>query len=144
MIRALLIALSLIAAAGAAKAQSSNAARYLAKQNISEACNGGAGDFRPGALIEADLDMDGRNDLIVVHEGIRCTGGTTAYGHSAMCGMQVCSVRIYLRRGDLLQLQSDFLGGGVAVNQATTPPVISGYAHGGDTWAIRWTGDRFR
>ncbi|MFW2543344.1 hypothetical protein ACN2XU_11930 [Primorskyibacter sp. 2E107] len=143
--RAVSLALLLTAALSQpAAAQSSNAAQYLLRQNLVEACGGAGGTAAPGTVIEADLDADGRQDLLIAHEMIECRTGSAPYGRSMLCGMQVCTVRIYLRRGNLLALTTDFLGGGVTVNRNATPPLISGYAHGGGPWAIRWRDGAFR
>ncbi|WP_425099780.1 hypothetical protein [Tropicibacter sp. S64] len=128
----------------AATAQSSKAAAYLLDQNIAEACNGGPGTAGPGTLVEADFDGDGRQDLLIAHEGIACRTADSPLGRSGLCGMQVCSVRIYLRRGQLLDLKEDFLGGGITVDTRATPPVIGGYAHGGARWSMRWQNGGFR
>ena len=142
--RIVLLLVLTVLSAGPLKAQSSNAARYLAAENLVDACGDAPGRFGPGGLIEADFDADGRTDLLVSHEAVRCGGDAASSGRSLMCGMQVCSVRIYLRRGQVLALVEDFLGGGVTVNADATPPVVSGYAHGGAAWSRRWSGDRFR
>ncbi|QUJ75853.1 hypothetical protein KDD17_13025 [Sulfitobacter albidus] len=126
--------------AGPAQAQSaSKAARYLMAQEIKQGCAGG-GKFTAADAVERDLDGDGRKDLLLSHDQLRCRGEQPI---SKRCGMQVCTVKIFLRRGDLLQPVADFLGGGVTVGP-TNVPVISGYAHGGDPWAIRWNGRAFR
>lgn len=124
-----------------AAAQSSNAARYLQGEAIADACRGGAGSLDPRGLIERDLDGDGEVDLVISHEWIECmTGGQ--FSRSFHCGMQVCTVLIYLRRGQLLQLTDEFLGGGVEVGPGQVPE-ITGFAHGGGTWSIRWNGREF-
>ena len=99
----------------------------------------GGGRFTSGTVIERDLTGNGRNDLILSHEGITCADGT----RSIYCGMQVCSVLLYVREGGLLVEKASILGGGVTVSNAT-PPVISGHGHGGGSWSLRWTGRRFR
>jgi hypothetical protein len=124
---------------GFVAAQNSNAAKYLMAQEVALACEG-AGTFDPRGVIETDLNGDGRADLILSHEWITCTGTSTRSGY---CGMQVCTVKIYVRESALLRKKVDFLGGGVTVGP-TDVPVISGYAHGGDPWAIRWNGKTFR
>ena len=125
-----------------AAAQSSNAARYLQGEAIAEACGGGTGSLDPKGLIERDLDGDGEVDLVISHEWIECTSGGQ-FGRSLNCGMQVCTVLIYLRRGQLLQLTDEFLGGGVEVGPGQIPE-ITGFAHGGGTWSIRWNGREFK
>ncbi|MGL5012602.1 MAG: hypothetical protein ACRC6I_22265 [Paracoccaceae bacterium] len=119
-------------------AQDSNAARYLAAEALDAACQAG-GAFRPGGLIERDLTGDGRDDLIIDHGGIRCEGEDAVSGY---CGMQACTVLIYVREGGLLMPAVEMLAAGIEVDDAN-PPAISGYAHGGDPWSFRWTGERF-
>lgn len=131
------IVLAAITIAAPAASQSSNAARYLANKEVAEACNGG-GRINPKGLIERDLTGDGRDDLIISHEWIECASGQ----RSMYCGMQVCSVNIYVREGKLLKLRGEFLGGGVSVGGGSRPK-IEMYAHGGARGAIRWNGRSF-
>lgn len=56
--------------------------------------------------------------------------------------MQVCTVQFYVRKAELLVLATETLAAGISVGDGD-PPVISGYAHGGDPWSFRWTGARF-
>lgn len=123
-----------------AKAASySKAAQYLIAQEVSAGCPSG-GRFRAAGAVERDLNGDGRKDLLLSHDQLICKGSNKI---SKRCGMQVCTVKVYLRQGPLLKQKMDFLGGGVTVGP-TIEPVISGYAHGGDPWAIRWNGSEFR
>lgn len=139
-IRAFLCMALFAASPLSAVAQSSNAARYLMNEELATACEGRGGPARiDGGLVERDFDGDGRIDLLIAHDGIAC--GST--GRSGFCGAQVCTVKVWLRRGDLLRLESEFLGGGVNVDDGT-PPTISGYGHGGGTWSMRWDGTGFR
>jgi hypothetical protein len=128
---------------GSSPAQAlSNAARYLIDQQIAEACEwqGGGGTIDPAAVIERDLTGDGRADLIISHEGIACTDGS----RSSFCGMQVCSVMIYVRRGALLEVAADDkLGMGVSVGEGEIP-TIHMYGHGGQPTALRWDGRAFQ
>lgn len=138
--RAVLGLVLLVALVGGASAQSySKAARYLMAQEIKAACPSGGGFDASGAL-ERDLTGDGREDLVLSHGGVTCKGANRMSGY---CGMQVCTVKIFVRQGQLLKLKSEFLGGGVTLGP-TSVPVISGYAHGGAAWAIRWNGRSFR
>ena len=118
-------------------AQSSNAAAYLMDQEVRAACNG-AGRIAPEAFIERDLTGDGRDDLIVAHEGITCSNGR----RSGYCGMQVCSVHIYVREGDLLRRKVEVLGGGLSVGKGAVPR-ISMHAHGGAQRQMQWNGRSF-
>lgn len=114
----------------------SNAARYLAEQEIAAGCESGAGSFDPAGIVERDLDGDGRDDLILSHEHIICQG---SHARSLDCGMQVCSVRFFVRRGELLQPAGHILGGGVTVG-AGAVPTIQTYGHGGGQAFWRWNG----
>ncbi|MEQ6202013.1 hypothetical protein ABMC88_03065 [Sulfitobacter sp. HNIBRBA2951] len=108
-------------------------------QEIKAACPSG-GRFKRAGAVERDLTGDGRRDLVLAHGGLTCIGGNPI---SRRCGMQVCTVKLFVREEQLLKLKSDFLGGGVTLGP-TSVPVISGYAHGGAAWAIRWNGRNFR
>jgi len=129
--------------ASQAASQQSDAARFLLEEQIVQACGGVPGEMDPTGFIEQDLTGDGRDDLIISHEMIQCEDRQPRGTRSQFCGMQVCTVLIYVRQGDLLVLEEEFLGGGVTLGP-TRVPVIRGYAHGGDTWTIRWDGSRFR
>jgi hypothetical protein len=118
----------------------SNAAQYLIAQEVASDCGGGQGSIAPSAVIERDLTGDGRTDLVIAHEGIACAGG----GRSAFCGMQVCSVRIYVRRGSLLEPEvEDLLGQMVTVGDGSVPE-IRWRGHGGAAHSMRWDGSAFR
>ncbi|QGN00183.1 hypothetical protein [Methylocystis parvus] len=116
----------------------SKAADYLVAEEIAGACDGKKGQIDPDAVMERDLTGDGKADLIISHDGIKCPGGA----RSGFCGMQVCTVNIYVRRGPLLKLSHERLGARVRVN--TSPvPTITMYAHGGSQGSIRWNGSAF-
>jgi len=136
---ALAAVLIAVCAVGASAQSYSKAARYLIAQEVKAACPSG-GAFKRSGAVERDLTGDGRKDLILTHGDLTCKGGSPL---SRYCGMQVCTVKIFVREGQLLKLKSDFLGGGVTLGP-TAVPVISGYAHGGGAWAIRWNGRGFR
>jgi len=116
----------------------SKAAEYVIDQEITAACSG-AGTIAPEAVIERDLTGDGRDDLVISHEGISCQGG----GRSAFCGAQICSVNFYVREGALLKLNHEMLGGGVRVGDGAVP-AIHMYAHGGGEGQVKWNGETFR
>ncbi len=139
-IRLLPCAALLLALAAPAEARS-KAATFLVKEQIASACEGGRGSIDPAGVIERDLDGDGRDDLIIAHEAISCKSGGQ-FGRSTFCGMQVCSVMFYLRRGSLLQLTHEMLGGGVSVGGGAVP-VVSMNAHGGSRGSVKWNGRAF-
>ena len=140
MIRARLFSASFVAvlAVSPANAQS-KAAAYLIQQAISEGCGSHRGTMDPSGAIERDLDDDGAPDLIIADDGLRCSGPSP---RSLNCGMQVCSVTFYLRRGPLLQKVHEMLGAGLSVGPGRSPKV-SMYAHGGRRGFVRWNGSRF-
>lgn len=117
----------------------SKAADYLVAEEIAGACDGKKGQIDPAAVIERDLTGDGKADLIVSHDGIKCADGA----RSSACGMQVCLVKLYVRRGPLLKLSLDMLGAGVRVEGGSIPKITM-YAHGGSQGSIRWDGNGFR
>ncbi|MEM7302525.1 MAG: hypothetical protein AAF468_15710 [Pseudomonadota bacterium] len=117
----------------------SKAVQYLANQEITEACDGADGKFEAGGLIERDLDGDGRADLVLSHEGISCRRN---FSRSGFCGAQVCTVKIYLRRGNLLKLVDEFLGAGVKVGGGKRPK-ITAFGHGGGKTVVRRNGSSF-
>lgn len=114
-------------------------ARHLTAQEVAAGCPLG-GRFAFAGAVERDLNGDGRKDLVLSHDRLTCRGSNKI---SSYCGMQVCTVKIFLRQGKLLKQKMDFLAGGITLGP-TNVPVISGYAHGGDAWAIRWNGRAFR
>lgn len=138
MLRTVCIAI-LLAAPLPAQALS-NAARYLIAEEVGAACGGRGGSIAPASVIERDLTGDGRPDLVIAHEGIGCADGT----RSIYCGMQVCSVQVYVRRGDLLiHVVDDLLGQMITVGDGAVPE-IRWYGHGGGAHGMRWDGDGFR
>lgn len=117
----------------------SKAAAYLVEKEIAGACNGENGSIKKSAVIERDLTGDGRNDLIVSHEGITCANG----GRSGFCGAQVCSFNIYIREGELLKPNKEMLGMGVHVSSEATP-TIYWHTRGDSVQKFRWNGKEFR
>jgi len=118
----------------------SKAAEFLVAEQIVDACNGKPGTIDPRAVIERDLTGDGKVDLIVSHDGITCGRN----GRSGLCGVQVCSVMIYVRHGPLLKLAvGDLLGMKLTVDDGKVP-TIRLYAHGGTQRSMKWNGRDFR
>lgn len=145
-----LVSLAALLAITASAEARSRAAEYLVAEQIAEACDGGRGTIEPSGVIERDLTGDGAADLIIAHEAITCIiaheaitcAGGGASGRSLFCGMQVCSVHFYVRRGTLLQPVLEMLGGGVTAGPGDVPD-ISMYAHGGTRGSVRWNGRTF-
>lgn len=133
----------LLGALGAAASPAfavSNAAGYVVAQEVSAACAGGPGRYDPAYVVERDLDGDGRDDLVISHEGIDCDGT----GRSAECGMMLCGIKIWLRRGTLLvPAVDDLMGYDFAVGEGR-PPEIRWVAQNGVPMSIRWDGTGFR
>jgi hypothetical protein len=138
MLRA--VSLSILLVAPLPAQALSNAAQYLIAEEVGAACDGRGGSIDPASVIERDLTGDGRADLVIAHEGISCAGG----GRSLFCGMQVCSVQVYVRRGELLvRVVDDLLGQSVTVGDGAVPE-IRWYGHGGGAYGMRWDGTGFR
>lgn len=141
MIKSFVLAASAIAVAIATPALSrSKAAAYLIQQEIAEGCESHHGTMDDSGAIERDLDGDGLPDLIIAHDGIRCSGSST---RSQNCGMQVCAVTFYVRRGQLLQNVHTMLGAGIRVGPERIPKVHM-FAHGGSRGFVRWNGHSFQ
>lgn len=132
------LAILLLLAPAPAQALSA-AARFLIDEAVAEGCPSG-GSMDTSRVVERDLDGDGRADLILSHEWVTCTGGGSSI--SGLCGMQVCTTYIYLRRGDLLVEQASFLNSVVSVGDGPRP-AITLRSHGGATGTIRWDGRSF-
>ena len=136
--RAILV--GVLAALNAAPAVArSKAATYLIEEHIANACGPSGGTIDDSAAIERDLTGDGKADFVLSHEGIKCADG----GRSSFCGMQVCGVHIYVRRGGLLVQEVEMLGGGVKL-VGDGIPAIEMFAHGGTVHRIRWNGTTFK
>lgn len=117
----------------------SNAATFLIDGMVAEGCPEG-GTMDRSAVIERDLDGDGRDDLILSQERLACSGGGPSI--SLFCGMQVCTTPISLRRGDLLEQEVETLNSVVSVGSGNRPAIML-RSHGGAFRAIRWTGRAF-
>jgi hypothetical protein len=132
----LAVAFALISAPASAR---SPAAEHVVREQIAEACDGKQGKIDPAAITEKDLTGDGNPDLIISHHGIACAGG----GRSIFCGMQACAIKIYVRRGALLELAEDTMGvEGVRLGAGAVPSIHM-FAHGGKPVARRWNGRAF-
>ena len=117
----------------------SRAADRLVQEQIAAGCGEGTGgQFAPGAVIERDLTGDGRDDLIISHEGLTCGSA----GRSAFCGMRTCAVLLYVREGDLLRKQKDVLSIGVSVTSGD-PPAIQLTGNDFQPRTMRWNGRSF-
>ncbi|MBP0614087.1 hypothetical protein [Jiella mangrovi] len=115
----------------------SKAAQWLVKEEIAGACENGRGSIDPAGVIERDLNGDGRADLIISHDAIDC-----GRARSNACGMQVCSVLFFIRRGDLLVKVHEMLGANVEVRSGRIPAIFLN-AHGGGGGTVRWNGQSF-
>lgn len=140
MIRTTLLTAILAMTISASEAQTqSKAVAYLVKQEIAEGCESRKGTMDRSGIIERDLNGDGLPDLILADDALRCSGQSE---RSLNCGMQVCSVTFYLRRGELLQKVHEMLGADVTVGTGQNPKVFMD-AHGGTRGFVRWNGRTF-
>lgn len=116
-------------------AQTSAAARWLAEDALKTYCDG-SGRFNPGALIEADLTGDGRDDLVIYSEGIECSNGALT------CGAVYCNADIYVRENDLLVSKGGF-NTQCAELAPGTPPGITFCNRDSGRWTLYWNGREF-
>lgn len=117
----------------------SNAAKYLIDERVSYACSNKGGSYSPKGIIIADLDGDDREDLILDDGWIVCEG--TPQG-SITCGVRACEIAIYLRRGNILKPEVEYLGVGAKVDNGAFP-TISGQASDLTPYNFGWDGQKF-
>lgn len=121
----------------------SQAAEYLAKQQVKIACDGTSGVF--SQIWETDINGDSKLDLILDHANIACDNGE----RSINCGAGgACQILIYVRKGNLLKPATeldDILGTAYGVNKLpggrlkfTVGPAAT------QTKVVRWNGKRFQ
>ena len=91
-----IIIYSVIPSTTFAQGTMSKAANWLINQAIVDGCEGRGGKFDSSGIFTADLDGDGRKDLIISHIALSCNGMPI---NSNMCGASICSSDVYLRRG---------------------------------------------
>lgn len=132
------VALLLIASARGELAAASKAAQYLVKQHAADGCPAG-GTFAAGGVIERDLTGDGKPDLVIDHSSLQCNDG----GRSNACGMQACSVEIYVRVGALLKPAESFLSVGGVSLQGGNPPSLKMMSTNSKPYTVRWKGGQF-
>lgn len=135
---ALVSAIVLGLSASAAAASDSKAVEWLLDEEIAAGCNGGEGRFDSASVIERDLSGDGRADLIISHDGLRCGAGE----RSALCGIRSCLVLLYVREGRLLKKRKEVLSIGVSVGYGRRPPIELVSDRGG-RYTLRWNGNGF-
>lgn len=130
------LALTGLAPNAAARSQATD---WLVQEQITAGCGeGNSGQFAPGAVLERDLTGDGKDDLLISHEGLACGSG----GRSAFCGMRTCAVLLYVREGDLLRKHKDVLSIGVSVTSGD-PPAIELTGDDFQPRTMRWNGRSF-
>jgi len=116
----------------------SNAADWLIQQQQKQACDGAPASIMPAAIYEGDLTGDGRDDLIIHHAGISCGD----QGPSFFCGASNCSLLLYVRRGDLLVLEDEFLALDFSVKNTSGRASIE-VVSGAGTDTLSWDGSGF-
>lgn len=63
---------------------------------LTQACSGARGEINWNDVVRADVNADGRQDVVIDHIKIRCFG--TTGGMSSYCGMSGnCEVSVYLK-----------------------------------------------
>lgn len=95
--RAIVMAIAVVLAGSQGTWAASQAANYLARQQVIIGCNGTSGVF--AQIWETDINGDGKLDLILDHANIACDNGE----RSGNCGAGgVCEILAYIRKGNLL------------------------------------------
>ena len=135
--KAVVFSLSMTAAVELAAA--SKAAQYLVNQHVAAGCPDGGGTFAAGGVIERDLTRDGKPDLVIDHSRLQCNHG----GQSSFCGMQACSVDIYVREGALLKPAGNFLSVGGVSLQSGNPPILKMTNTKFKPYTARWKNGQF-
>ncbi|MEL7445210.1 MAG: hypothetical protein AAGK02_05275 [Pseudomonadota bacterium] len=65
------------------------------EQKAREACSGSA-TIGSGAIIRADMDGDGKGDILFNWSDVTCTSGGASSVGAGFCGMHNCSIDVYL------------------------------------------------
>lgn len=108
-------------------------------QEIAVACDGRPGRFEPEGVVEADLTGDGREDLVLSHDGVVCEGGAA---RSAVCGIRACYYIVYVATDDGLVQRHEGLSVGVRLRSGE-PPRLDLLGHDLTKHALLWTGSGF-
>ncbi len=117
----------------------SKAAAWLVDEVIANGCKGAGGRMSSRGVFIRDLDADGRDDLILSHDGLEC-GPTKS--KSSSCGQKVCESVIYLRRGSTLDHAGGFVGTVVGIDNKA-PPVFTFFDHSLAEFSYQWNGNGF-
>ncbi len=141
--QAIVMTIAALMASPQAAWAASQAAEFLAKQQVQVGCNGAPGRF--SQIWETDINGDGKPDLILDHANIACDNGET----SANCGASgACEILVYVRKGNLLKPATELrniLGVAYSVNKlpgARLKFVVGPAAS--QTKIVRWNGRRFQ
>ena len=117
----------------------SSAAAWLQNEAVDYACQGAGGSMNNQGMTIADLDGDGRDDLLLQHEWITCNQGLPI-----TCGAKgICEIHIFLRRGSLLTKNIEFMGIGVEFDKQSPPTIKTQDFQLQDVYT-RWVGGQFR
>lgn len=129
-----------MSAALAQAAPSSGAANetQILRKELARACEGKRALLGQQWGEHADLDGDGRLDLIIDHGGILCNGERG----NITCGFRACDVVIYLqRKGRLVEVYT-ILSIGYELGSGR-PPLVKLTGHNFEEGAVRWNGSAF-
>ena len=138
--RAILMAIAVVLAGSQGTWAASQAANYLARQQVIIGCNGTSGVF--AQIWETDINGDGKLDLILDHANIACDNGE----RSGNCGAGgVCEILAYIRKGNLL-VETPLPENTIEVDKlpGARLSVIIGPAIKSWRKIIRWNGKRFQ
>lgn len=138
--RAKLMAIAALIASSQGTWAASQAAEYLARQQVNIGCDGTPGVF--AQIWETDINGDGKLDLILDHANIACDNSE----RSGNCGAGgVCEILAYIRKGNLL-VETPLPENTIAVDKlpGARLSVIIGPRLKSWRKIIRWNGRRFQ
>jgi hypothetical protein len=138
--RAIFMAITTVLASSQGAWAASQAAAYLARQQVNIGCDGTSGVF--AQIWETDINGDGKLDLILDHANIVCDNGE----RSSNCGASgSCEILAYIRQGNLL-VETPLPENTVAVDKlpGARLSVIIGPRLKSWRKIIRWNGRRFQ
>jgi hypothetical protein len=136
--RAILVAITTVLASSHGTWAASQAAAYLARQQVNIGCDGTSGVFTQ--IWETDVNGDGKLDLILDHAKIACDNGE----RSSNCGASgVCEILVYVRKGNLLKLATEGVAYGVDKLPGRRLKFVSGPA-ASQTTILHWNGKQFQ
>jgi hypothetical protein len=121
----------------------SSPAEAVALFVIGQVCDGRGGQIDGRGLFQADLDRNGRLDIIVDENAISCNGsGSRGQIRPLSCGAQFCDFQVFLDQDGNFN-QSLVAHGTVTGVGTAREPIVDTIVHGGDRVRYQWNGSGF-